>query len=302
MNKEQFETRIKELLPQTTEQALNAWTEYIQSLEKEEIDPASDLFDHVYVELSLIKQHQGEEVATQLFNYGEHFVFNYFELRGAASKLAEGWSLDKICSDTVKNGCDATQEEYEESQAALHAFQQEHAETDDKPADLPESDAPKQMRILVVEPTKDPYVKEIDGSLASMQAIVGGFIQAVEPFDDPNVLLVCNEEAKLLGLPENRFLRNRNGIPYDIIHGTFFLAQGSGEEFCSLTDKQIQTYTRLYSREKLFVMQHGSPWPPAQYHAALGIETASVTGFRFFQSADRSAAARPARTACSDSL
>ena len=40
------------------------------------------------------------------------------------------------------------------------------------------------MRILVVEPTKDPYVKEIDGSLASMQAIVGGFIQAVEPFDD----------------------------------------------------------------------------------------------------------------------
>ena len=58
------------------------------------------------------------------------------------------------------------------------------------------------MRILVVEPTKDPYVKEIDGSLASMQAIVGGFIQAVEPFEDPNVLLVCNEEAKLLGLPE----------------------------------------------------------------------------------------------------
>ena len=113
------------------------------------------------------------------------------------------------------------------------------------------------MRILVVEPTKDPYVKEIDGSLASMQAIVGGFIQAVEPFEDPNVLLLCNEEAKLLGLPENRFLRNRNGIPYDIIHGTFFLAQGSGEEFCSLTDKQIQTYTRLYSREKLFVMQHG---------------------------------------------
>ena len=94
------------------------------------------------------------------------------------------------------------------------------------------------------------------GNLTSLH-IVGGFIQAVEPFEDHNVLLVCNEEAKLLGLPENRFLRNRNGVPYDIIHGTFFLAQGSSEEFCSLTDKQIQTYTRLYSREKLFVMQHG---------------------------------------------
>ena len=54
MNKEQFETRIKELLPQMTEQALHAWTEYIQMLEKEKIDSASDLFDRVYVELSLI--------------------------------------------------------------------------------------------------------------------------------------------------------------------------------------------------------------------------------------------------------
>ena len=34
MKKEQFESRIKELLPQTTEPALRAWTEYIQSLEK----------------------------------------------------------------------------------------------------------------------------------------------------------------------------------------------------------------------------------------------------------------------------
>ena len=113
------------------------------------------------------------------------------------------------------------------------------------------------MRILVVEPTKDPYVKEIDGSLESMQAIVGGYIQTVKPFDDPNVLLVCNEDGKILGLPENRFLRDKDGRPYDIVHGTFFLAQSSGESLCSLTDKKIQTYTRLYMHEKLFVMQRG---------------------------------------------
>ena len=52
-------------------------------------------------------------------------------------------------------------------------------------------------------------------------------------------------------------LSPRTGLMNQIIHGTFFLAQGNGEEFCSLNDKQIQTYTRLYSREKLFVMQHG---------------------------------------------
>ena len=113
------------------------------------------------------------------------------------------------------------------------------------------------MRILVVEPTKDPYVKEIDSSLESMQSIVGGYIQTVEPFDDPNVLLVCNEDGKIIGLPENRFLRNSAGHPYDIVHGTFFLAQSNGENFCSLTDEQIQTYTRLYTQEKLLVMQRG---------------------------------------------
>ena len=38
------------------------------------------------------------------------------------------------------------------------------------------------MKVLVVEPMKCPYVLEIDGSLASMQKLVGGTIQAVYPF------------------------------------------------------------------------------------------------------------------------
>ena len=40
------------------------------------------------------------------------------------------------------------------------------------------------MKVLVVEPMKRPYVQEIDGSLASIQKLVGGTIQAVYPFDD----------------------------------------------------------------------------------------------------------------------
>lgn len=126
------------------------------------------------------------------------------------------------------------------------------------------------LRVLVVEPTKDPYVMEMDGSLKKMQALVGGYIQAVPARDDPSAVLVCNEEGKLLGLPENRFLRDSTGRPYDIIHGTFFVAGSSGEQFCSLTDAQIETFTRRYSHEKLFVMQHGKvmncPKKGAQAH------------------------------------
>lgn len=78
------------------------------------------------------------------------------------------------------------------------------------------------MKVLVVRPMEMPAVQEIDGSLESMQRIVGGDIEAVYPFDDP-VALVCNDEGKLLGLPWNRTLTDDHGVPYDIVCGTFLL-------------------------------------------------------------------------------
>ena len=55
------------------------------------------------------------------------------------------------------------------------------------------------MKILIVEPHKQPYCKDISGTLEELQAIVGGYIQAIYPFDEP-IALVCNEEGKLIGL------------------------------------------------------------------------------------------------------
>ena len=63
------------------------------------------------------------------------------------------------------------------------------------------------MKVLVVEPEKEPYVKEISSGLSSLQKEVGGFIEAVYPFEDP-VAIICNEEGKLEGLPLNRALRD----------------------------------------------------------------------------------------------
>ena len=75
------------------------------------------------MELALIKRHQSVETAAALFNYGEKFVFNYFELRGAAELLKEGWPLERISDHAVENGCDPTLEAMEESHAALEEFQ-----------------------------------------------------------------------------------------------------------------------------------------------------------------------------------
>ena len=107
------------------------------------------------------------------------------------------------------------------------------------------------MKILAVEPMKTPTVQEIDGSLRSMQELVGGTIQAVYPFDDP-VALVCNDEGKLLGLPWNRALTDDHGVPYDIVCGTFFVAGLKEDDFASLTEQQIEKYRKKYANEMVF--------------------------------------------------
>ena len=81
------------------------------------------------------------------------------------------------------------------------------------------------MKVLVVEPLKECYAKEI-GGLEEMQALVGGYIQAVYPF--------------------NRPLLDEHGLPYDIICGTFFVAGLGAEDFASLTDEQVQKYKAIF--------------------------------------------------------
>lgn len=100
------------------------------------------------------------------------------------------------------------------------------------------------MKVLVVEPMKECYTKEING-LEEMQALVGGYIQAIYPFPD-KAAVVCNEEGKNLGLPFNRPLLDENDLPYDIICGTFFVAGLGVEDFVSLTEEQIRRYKEHY--------------------------------------------------------
>ena len=111
------------------------------------------------------------------------------------------------------------------------------------------------MKILLIEPQKRPRPHDIPGDLASMQALVGGAIQAVYPFDEP-VALVCHEEGKLLDLPQNRALRHPDtGEIYDIICGTFFLcaAPPDSEHFASLTGEQLTRYTDFFRTPETFI-------------------------------------------------
>ena len=129
MQKEQFEERIKALLPDTTAQAMESWTQYAHEWGQEEIETESNFYDAAYVNLELVKQHQGEKIATELFDYGEKYVLHHFSLRGAAAKLADGQTMEEIVTCVNEGNCDPTDEEVRESETALQAFRSQQAHT-----------------------------------------------------------------------------------------------------------------------------------------------------------------------------
>ena len=107
------------------------------------------------------------------------------------------------------------------------------------------------ITVLIVEPGKEPYAKEIDSGLESLQHEVGGYIQAVYPFEEP-VAIVCNEEAKLEGLPLNRALRDEDGDIYDIVAGTFMVVGLTDDSFGSLSPELMQKFTDHFKTPEQF--------------------------------------------------
>ena len=65
----------------------------------------------------------------------------------------------------------------------------------------------EKIRVLALLPTEYAKMVTIDNTLEAMQQFVGGLIECL-PMDDPeaDIVLVCNDEGKLLQLPPNRWL------------------------------------------------------------------------------------------------
>ena len=114
----------------------------------------------------------------------------------------------------------------------------------------------EKITVLVVEPEKKPYVKDISSGLASLQKEVGGYIQAVYPFEDP-VALICDEEAKLKGSQLNRVLRDDEGRIYDVVAGTFIITGLGESDFTSLTADQIRKFSDYYHTPEMFIKMDG---------------------------------------------
>ena len=114
----------------------------------------------------------------------------------------------------------------------------------------------EKISVLVVEPEKKPYAKEISSGLSSLQHEVGGYIQAVYPYEEP-VAIICDEEAKLKGSELNRVLRDEDGKIYDVVAGTFLIVGLGEDDFTSLTPEHMKQFKEKFDTPEMFMRING---------------------------------------------
>lgn len=100
-------------------------------------------------------------------------------------------------------------------------------------------EADEKIRVLVVEPMKEPKVEYIENTLDDMQRVVGGLIEEIDLND--NTVLVCNEEGKLMNYRQTDMLAEM------LLLALFFIAGDDGsEDLVSLTDEQVNEYKERF--------------------------------------------------------
>lgn len=111
----------------------------------------------------------------------------------------------------------------------------------------------REITVVLLEPGKLARAATIEASLESYQKTVGGYIEVYYPFEE-SVCIVCNEEGKINGLPLNRavYAGSDREEMLDIIAGTFFICDCSGENFGSLSPKQLRRYTEQFKYPERF--------------------------------------------------
>lgn len=96
------------------------------------------------------------------------------------------------------------------------------------------------LRVVYVEPNKEPRVMDMPHTLEAEQKAVGGLIELV--YNDDDTAIVCNDEGKLIGLEGNRKLGNGT-----IIAGPFFVVGLTEDDFRSLTDEEVVKYMNRFA-------------------------------------------------------
>lgn len=109
----------------------------------------------------------------------------------------------------------------------------------------------KQIKVLICRTGKKAELAEIKNQKEEMEKIVGGLIDPVFLYTN-NIMLVCNDEALIRGLPKNIAFgytdkqgilerKEHRGMITSIVHGDcIFCSYDDGQMACSLSDEQVE--------------------------------------------------------------
>ena len=82
------------------------------------------------------------------------------------------------------------------------------------------------MKVIRKKPGCEPEIIDIDNTLAALQQEVEGYIEVITlPY---GAALICNEEGRILGLPDNGRV-----CGVDVV-GTVLIVGVNGSEFCDV--------------------------------------------------------------------
>jgi len=111
------------------------------------------------------------------------------------------------------------------------------------------------ITVVFLEPGKLARIEQIDASLDGLQQAVGGYIEAMYPFEE-QVCVICNEEGKIHGMPLNRAIRMEGQI-VDVIAGPCFICDCKGENFGSLSAEQQRRYLKQFKYPERVIKING---------------------------------------------
>lgn len=93
----------------------------------------------------------------------------------------------------------------------------------------------EKLKILLKRVGRESELAEVENTLEAKQKLVNGLIEVVPLEQDEDLLIVCNEEGKLLSLPPNTL------FDFDYIAGDYFIVGDDYEngDFKSITEEQF---------------------------------------------------------------
>ena len=108
------------------------------------------------------------------------------------------------------------------------------------------------MKALLAEPMQIPEVIEIEDDLFAFQELLGSRLDVAEDFAEP-IAVVYREQNETPAADNVFFFCDSHGNPRYMICGKILVVGVAGDYACSLTEKQIARYERMFRSTVLYL-------------------------------------------------